>query len=310
MNYDLGFLRNPTLKAGFEKIFDQEGVKVGKIYHVDPANGRAGNDGFGWETACLTMAAAFAKLESGDTIYFKGKVIEQISTPVEVFDVTIIGVGNRPRHIDGTAKAGSESTAMWTTPAVPVTTTPLCTVRQQGWRFINILFAGPSAKSCVQLFRDAGEGDAERDGSHAEFYNCRFASGMDGIEQSGGCGHVGVYGCFFTSLTGFAIRSTGGAGVGYPIRWELISNRFLDNVNCVKIPAIGWNVIDNSFMTTTTEVLDLTNADAAAANNVVVGNRFNILAADFDPTGKVRGSATDVWSNYLLDTIETGVPAD
>jgi hypothetical protein len=280
----------------------------GVIYHVN-ANVSASGDGLSWGTAFKTMAEAFAVISSGDTIVFHGKITEQLTTPAQVFDVTIIGTGNRPRHIDGTPKAGSQSTAMWTTPTV-ATTAPLVKVIQQGWRFMNILFAGPTDAACVQLYHDLGEGDDERDGSHAEFWNCRFASGQDGIEQSGGCGHVGIYNCFITSMTGYAIKNTTGAGYGYPIRWELIGNRFLDNANVLKMPCQNWVVKNNSFIENGTEVFDTDAGDATSGENIIVDNYFNIAKADFDPTGNVEGNADDVWSNILTDGREEGIPAD
>lgn len=287
------------------------GLLPGTSYFVDALAGSDANSGLSWQSPFLTMAKAFTMIGSGDRIFFVGKVREQLTTPVQVFDVTIIGAANRPRHADAApAPLGGTMGATWTTPASGATTAPLVKVLQQGWRFENILFAGPSDHACVTLFRDGGADDAERDASHAEFRNCRFASGQDGIEQSGGCGHVGIYGCFFTSLTGFAIKNTGGAGIGYPIRWVLEGNRFLDNANVLKMPCIGWLVRDNAFISTTTEVFDTDAGDAAAGKNVVVGNYFNVAAADFDPAGNVEGNATDVWSNTLLDAIETGVPAN
>lgn len=287
------------------------GLRPGNTWMVDAVDGSDSNSGQSWDGPFRTMAAAFAAIGSGDTIYFVGKIREQLTTPVQVFDVTVVGAGNRPRHADAApVPTGGQSAATWTTPASGATTAPLVDVLQQGWKFVNILFAGPSDHSCVRLFRNGGEGNAERDGSHAEFVNCRFASGQDGVEQSGGCGHVGIYDCFFTSLTGFAIKNTGGAGIGYPIRWVLENNRFLDNANVLKMPCIGWRVQGNSFISTTTEVFDTDAGDAAAGGNVVVGNYFNVAAADFDPAGNVEGNSNDVWSNTLLDAIETGVPAN
>lgn len=285
------------------------GESAGRDWFLDAADGDNDNSGQNWDAPKLTMAAVFALLSSGDRVFFKGKVTEQLTTPKNVFDVTVIGVGNRPRHIDGTPKAGSESTAMWTIPAIAAST-PLCIVQQQGWKFVNFLVAGPTDAACFQLLRDAGAGDLEKDGSHAEFWNIRGASGQDFIEQSGGCGHVGIYGCFVTSMTGYVIKSTVGAGVGYPIRWELIGNRFLDNTNMLKMVCTGWRIEGNSFISTTTEILDTDAGDATAGKNVVVNNYFNVAAADFDPDGNVEGNSTDVWSNFLLDVIETGVPAN
>ena len=296
-------------KGDERRLFSAGAKFAGTRWFVDTVNGNDRYSGKSWNKPFITMQKAFNSLSSGDAIYFRGKVKEQLTTPVRIFDVAIYGASLRPRHIDGTPKAGSQSTAMWTeSTASPAT--PLCIVQQQGWRFVNILFAGPADASCIQLYRDAGSGDDERDGSHAEFHNCRFASGQDAIEQSGGCGHVGIYNCFITSMTGYAIKNTSGAGIGYPIRWELIGNRFLDNVNVLKMACIGWNVRNNSFMTTTTEVFDTDNGDAAAGKIVVVDNFFNVAKAAFDPTGNVEGNSTDVWSNICNDGREEGTPAD
>jgi hypothetical protein len=282
--------------------------RIGQTWYVDALNGSDGYDGLSWATPLKTMAAAFAKLQSGDTIVVAGKIREQLTTPVQVFDVTIIGAGNRPRHADAApAPVGGSSASTWTVPASNPANAPLVKVLQQGWRFINMLFAGPTNNSCVLLYRDGGAGDAERDASHAEFHNCRFASGQDGIEQSGGAGHVGVYDCFFTSLTGTAIKHTGGAGVGFPIRWVVEDSRFTSNANIMTaVAAQDYKITGNTFITTTTLTFNFT----GGARNVVAGNYFNIAAADFDPAGGVTGTATDVWSNTLLDAIETGLPAN
>ena len=285
------------------------GALAAQPYFVDPDNGSDSNVGTSFSKAFKTMEAAFDVVQSGGIIYFHGKITEQLTTPEEVFDVTIIGTGNRPRHIDGTPKAGSQSTAMWTVPTVAATA-PLVKVIQQGWKFVNILFAGPDDAACVQLYRDGGSGDDERDGSHAEFINCRFASGQDAIEQSGGCGHVGIYNCFITSMTGYAIKNTTGAGIGYPIRWELIGNRFLDNANVLKMPCQNWVVKNNSFIENGTEVFDTDDGDAEAGENIIVDNYFNIASASFNPTGNVVGNDDDVWSNILTDGREEGIPAD
>jgi len=276
---------------------------------VDGSNTGSGDS---WAGAFRTMAQAFAVVQSGDTIIFSGKVKEQLVTPVQVFDVTVIGAGNRPRHADAApVPIGGQSAATWTVPDAPAATTPLVKVLQQGWRFMNFVFAGPTDAACVQLFRDGGAGNAERDGSHAEFINVRFASGQDGIEQSGGAHHTGIYECFFAALTGFAIKHTTGAGQGYPVQWVIEDSRFLDCANVLKMPCIGWLVRRNVFVNpTATEVFDTDAGDAAAGMNAVVENYFAIAAADFDPVGNVEGNANDVWSNTLKDAIETGVPTN
>jgi hypothetical protein len=294
--------------------YDVGQARPGNSWFVDALGGLASNDGKSWDRAFLTMAGAFAQVQSGDTIYVVGKVREQLTTPVQVFDVTIIGAGNRPRHADAEpAPIGGASAVTWTTPASGATTAPLVDVLQQGWRFENILFAGPADHSCVRLFRNGGAGDLERDASHAEFVNCRFASGQDGIEQSGGCGHVGIYGCFFTSLTGVALKHTGGAGIGFPLRYEIIGNRFNSCPSIMTaVAAFDYSIQGNTFMfdSAPTLVFDFS---GGARNNVggIQHNSFNIAPGDFDPAGGVTPSgATDVWSNVLTTAIETGNPAN
>lgn len=284
---------------------------TGRHHYVNAENG---SDSYGTSTpdrAFLTMSRAFDELHSGDTIHLVGKIKEQLTTPVQVFDVTIIGEGNRPRHADAApAATGGIATNTWAAPDSPTAATPLCKVLQQGWRFENVLFVGPTDAACVLLYRDNGAGNAERDASHAEFINCRFASGASGVEQSGGAGHVGIYGCFFTSLTAAAIKHTTGAGAGFPIRFEIVGNRFNSCPSIMTaVAAQDYRIQENTFMfaTAPTLVFDFT----GGARNAVIRNVFNIAAADFDPVGHVTGSgATDVWSNTLTDAIESGLPAN
>jgi hypothetical protein len=281
--------------------------KSGVSYFVNATSGLDTNDGRTWDTAFLTMTAAFAAIDSGDTIYFNGKIKEQLTTPVQVFDVTVVGASNRPRHADPTPDGG-QSGATWTTRATPATTTPLVKVLQQGWRFENILFAGPSASSCVLGFRDGGAGDAERDASHLELVGCRFASGQDGFESSGGCYNVGIYGCSFHDLTGYPINHTAGAGIAASYRWQIKGNRFQGNAKWIDtFNGNSWEITDNVVVKTTTPGLD---TSGGTGGNAILRNVFDIAAADFDPVGGFTGHATDVWSNYLTNAIETGLPAN
>lgn len=290
--------------------------QVGRTWYVDAtasADGGLGvdtNDGRSWSKPFLTMSAALAELRSGDIIRFKGKIREQLTTPVQIFDVTIIGSGNRPRHADDDPSGSSFAANTWAAPASPTAATPLIKVLQQGWRFVNVLFAGPTDAACVQLFRNGGTGDDERDASHAEFYNCRFASGQDGIEDSGGCGHVGIYSSYFTDLTGVVLKQTTGAGIGQPyFRWDVRGNRIQDCVSLTTAKAAQFfRFMENtvSFAGAPTLGFNFT----GGKQNQIVNNVFNVLAADFDPAGGFTGTATDNWSNILEDAIETGLPAN
>jgi hypothetical protein len=283
---------------------------VGKEYFVDATGGDDNNSGRSWQSPLLTMAEAFTRIQSGDVITFVGKVREQLTTPVQVFDVTIRGGGNRPRHADAApTPTGGHSASTWTTPASGATTAPLCKVLQQGWRFENILFAGPTDHACVQLYRDAGTDDAERDASHAEFIGCRFASGYDGISDTGGCYGVLVKGCRFMALTNFAILGVGNIGQGQT-NWQILHNHFSGFTNGVKIAAfeclIKGNVFTDGGTPNTTVVLNVTNG--GGGNNFIIDNFFQTSTANFN-TPDVVGAATDVWRNRSIDGDETGQPA-
>ena len=276
-------------------------------WYVD-ANVSATGHGKSWDHPFLTMAEAFAAVSSGDTIRFRGKILEQLTTPAQVFDVTVIGEGNRPRHADSTPDGGQEAANSWTEPVAEEALTPLVKVQQQGWRFINILFYGGDDNSCIQVFRNGAAGDLERDGSHTEIIGCRFASGYDGVEDSGGCFNVKIDDCVFMAMTHYAIAQVTGAGIGTLSNWEVTNNRFLNNANWMG-PTWSGNynkIMNNEVLNTATILIDT----SAGTNNTIVGNVFNIAAASFDPAGNVTGDATDVWSNTLLDAIETGLPAN
>src|SRR3990172_4435974 len=127
-------------------VYQYGGMPVGNDFMVSkvfstPIKGRAwfvdtsyGGNGTGKspKTAFSTMQRAFDNVQSGDVIYFVGKVTEQLTTPVQVFDVTVIGAGNRPRHADDApANLGGKAANTWTTPASPTAATPLVKVMQQ-----------------------------------------------------------------------------------------------------------------------------------------------------------------------------------
>jgi hypothetical protein len=295
-----GYVVTPNW-MNFQELAARLGGFGGNIYYVDANNGSNSQDGLGWDTAFLTMAKAFSVITSGDTIVFRGKIREQLTTPVQVFDVTIIGAGNRPRHADSTPDGGQNAANTWTIPVSGATTAPLCKVLQQGWRFVNILFAGPTDSDCVQLYRDAGAGNAERDASHAEFINCRFASGYNGINDPGGCFGVLVKKCRFQALTNYCILGVGNIGAGQGM-WIIENNHFYGFTNGVKIAGLGCLIKENAFTDggtpNTTVVLNTTSN--GGADNFVVDNYFQTTTANFN-TPDIVGNATDVWNNTSID---------
>lgn len=282
---------------------------------ADGTGGSDNNDGKSWATAVRTWGRVDNYLGSGDVVHIRGNIREQVTTPAGVFDVTVIGMGNRPRHADAhTIRGygqGGYSGATWKAPASPTAATPLIKVQQQGWRFVNMLFVAPTDNSdlnaAIQLFRDAGADDAERDASHAEFIGCRFAGGRVGINDTGGCYGVGIYDCRFHDHTNWAILGVGNIGVGQS-QWIIEGNHFAGFTNGVKIAGFACRIIGNTFTDggtpNTTVVLNISNG--GGQDNFVVDNYFQTATANFN-SPDVVGNATDVWWNVSIDAAAAGV---
>lgn len=281
-------------------------------YFVDANNftGAAsdGNDGLSPQTPLLTMARCFAIMlanvaqgpgGSGSVICFIGNIREQLTSPAGVFDVTIMGGSNSPRNADAfTAAAsgdGGRSGASWLAPASPTASTPLLKIQQQGWVCQNFLFgAAPAATASVQVFRDGGAGSLERDGSHAAFYGMRFDSSPMGIQASGGPAFLTVSGCLFARSTTTAIANVTGAGIGTNLNWNIVGNRFTDNVNHIVVPGNECNITNNVFGKFTT--LGVSMSGGTGSNQV----HGNYMSGDYD-AGYVAASNDDWCGNYSMD---------
>jgi len=282
----------------------------GNTYYVDTVAGNTSStDGTTWGSAFATMAQAFAKVASGDRIYFRGNVREQLTTPAGVFDVEIIGVGNTPRNSDAVTGYFSQRSATWRGPAVPAATTPLVKVIQQGWRFVNILFNAPNDNAAVQLFRNALAGAAEQDASHASFFGCRFTGGVTGIQDVGGCFNVRVEDCLFNNITdgtGRAIWCSSTA-VANPLSWYVLNNRFINNDNHIVAAASAWTVRGNeiSAVSVTTKISFV----GGVAPNSVFENQ---LGGTYSNAGGYTAVANDEWAgnyNILAGGITAALPA-
>ena len=287
-----------------------------QYWYVDANNftGAAsdGNDGLSPESPLVTMAQCFTNIlsasASGSVITFIGNVREQVTTPAGIFDVTIIGGSNSPRNADafsgGTTADGGRMGASWLAPASPTASTPLLKVQQQGWRCQNFLFgAAPAATPSVDLFRDGGSGDDERDASHASFYGMRFDSSPIGIRANGGPAFITIAGCLFARATTTAIANTVGAGIGTNLNWNIVGNRFFSNVNHIVVPTSGATISGNTFQAHTTMAIDL---DGGVATNAVWGNS---LSGTYSIAGGYRGAgAGDEWGGNF-NSIAGGVTA-
>ena len=268
----------------------------GRTWWVDSYSGSDGNPGDGPNFPFLTMAKAFSLLQSGDVINFRGKITEQLVTPVNVFDVWINGLGNRPRHADSSPVGGNIAAAQWAAPTSGGTAAQATLrVLQQGWRFSNFLMTAIDANAaCIEIVRNAGAGDAERDASHASMLGMRFSGAGIGVRG-------GVAGTF-TEI---------------PYNVEIAYSQF-DNMTTAISSAIecnAWSIHDNRFFANTNNITmviraaDITNNVIAGAttNNIVLtgatgGNRItkNFLGGTFSIAGGYSSAAAgdEWWGNF------------
>lgn len=301
----------PDLRRILARAGTDLNVAQGSVWYVDAVDGQDGNDGTSWEQPLLTMNEAFQtdRVTSGDTIIFRGKILEQINTPVQVADVTIIGAAPYPRHADTQPvdPDGRSHGASWQPPASPTATTPLLGVRQQGWRFVNILFDGPSDDACVELLSTGGSGDDERDPSHAQFIGCKFANGQEGIKDTGGSHHVLVDSCEFNALTTAIL--TASTGIRVPSYWLIQDSHFVNNTNHIKISSNYGVVRNNTFIKHTTTAIDLKTVSSQGEYNAVYGNA---LGGTYSIAGGYTPGANDEWGgnwNSLSGGVTAADPA-
>lgn len=254
-----------------------------------------------------TMSKAFANIKSGDVIHMRGKIREQLTSPVGVFDVTIVGASNRPRHADDhteTDGVRGSSGATWTAPATGSTAAPLLTVSQQGWRFHGITWQlSGSATACILLTKTDDSGNDERDGGHAEISYCKLQgtpSSPAGIGlQTNGVGFWTLKdNLIFGFTTGVAKTGAQGGQVGWG---EIVNNRFSDNTNGIVSPLYRFVVAYNRFLATHTVEVNLTNGTA----NIVTENTF---VGDYDAS--IAGTGDFWFNNYSLDAASAEVDAD
>lgn len=297
--------RSDHIRDAVETSLAEDGQK----WFVDAKVGNDSNRGQLPTAPYATMAAAFARMKSGDKVFFRGKITEQLTTPTGVFDCSIFGMGNRPRHADDHTEADGargSSGATWTAPASGSTASPLLQVNQQGWRLhgVTMQIAG-SATACVLLNKTDDSGDDERDGGHFELSYCKLQGNpttpIDIGLQTNGIGFWKVEDCLFLGFV-TAIAKTGSAGgqVGWG---EINRNRFSDNTNGIVSPLYRFSLRGNHFLPAHTVEFDLTGGQG----NVWDDNVFSGNAA-FE-TNVAGTSDFIVGKNYATDSASDDVTA-
>lgn len=283
--------------------------RKGNDWYVDASRSGTGS-GQSFDDAFLTMAEAFAKVGSGDSIYFTGKVVEQLVTPVQVFDVRVIGMGNRPRHADSTPTGGNTAASQWAPPASGgVAAQATVRVLQQGWTFSNILFTAIDANAgMIELVRNADAGNSERDASHATIVGCRFTGAGIGI-KAGATSFTELVFNVLIEDNRFNSCTFGIGGTGQFNQVIIRDNHFSMNTNSVDVALEGSAVYNNIFGKFTTQSLE-TSGGVGTDPNVVTKN---YLFGTYSIAGGYKvHDAADEWAgnfNTLAGGITVADPA-
>lgn len=293
-----------------QKVLDEFFLPRVTDLHVDTVNGKSEGDGLSWVTAFNTMAAALSAIQTGGRIFFAGDVREQLTGSNTKYDIHIIGTGSL-HHPDRLASE-HPGASMWRMPASGgVETTPLLIVRGRGWKFENIFFDGPATAAAVSLVRTA-EGASEYDASHASFINCRFTTGQNHIENSGGVGNITIKGCEFRGSTAASIVTVTGAGIAYPLNWKIVGNHFMadngaasGNAGHIDMPFMNCVIKDNTFglVVGAAKYVDLA---GGVGGNMICGNYF---AGVYNTDDYVSAAATDMWLGNFGTIVATTCPA-
>jgi hypothetical protein len=275
----------------------------GATWFVDTVNGNDANptneDGGGTGDPAgnsplapfATMGRVMEFVGSNDVIYFAGTIREQITAPLGVYGVRIIGAQGGGVRDDNGAK--------WTYPASGATAGgALLLLREQGWSLSNFLMTPePTSGACVELRR--AEDATYPDASHAIFTGMRFV-GIDvtttyGIRDIGGCSNIQVQDCeFYLCTTGYYCSST---AIAVPLRNKFYGNRFLQNTNDIIAPmSYGLFQGNRHYSTAATEKVEI----SGGGYNIVTGNVFPDAIADIDPAHGYDGNATDTWTGNLV----------
>lgn len=267
----------------------------GTAWFVDTINGSDTYSGQTWAGAFLTMAKVLSMVGDNDSVFFIGKVREQLVAPLGVTGVAIIGAaGGNIRDDDG---------AKWYAPAAPVAGQALLEIREQGWSFYNFLMT-PDNTGGAAIKAHRAESATYPDSSHFICSGMRFvgAGGTPiGIEDVGGNHHYIVDNCEFQSLT-FGLKCTS-TGVAVPLRNRIMNSRFLLNTNDLASSQSYGIISGNQFLTAgagaVNKVISTTYNAVQGGNNHITLNFFSNTEAEIAPGSGYTGAATDLWMNYV-----------
>lgn len=288
---------------------------VGNIWYVNGEGadytGLNGHEGRSPQDGFATIAYALSKASDYDIIVLSGVFREQLVAPA-IYDITIIGSGNRTRQAtDGGVATGGGAT--WLAPSSATATTPLIQIVRQGWKVVNVMFNPHTSSAAVRLTTSGGLNEA----GQFTFESCLVmggGTGQIGIEDNGGSGFVVVQNSEFQGLTGTALLGLSTSNA-VPLSWKIQNNKFQQNTNDIKMSLSYAQILGNRFLTAgagaTNKVISTTFLSTQGGNNQVLLNFFNNTEAQIAPGTGYTGAADDLWLNYVNDqaALAFGQPA-
>lgn len=273
--------------------------------YVNSYTGSNANSGLSPDQALATITQALAMAENGAIIGLFGVFNEHCTTRLGLQDITIVGLANTPRQAT-TSGVPNGGGATWLSASGG--TTALLTVQGQGVTVRNIYFNNSAtAAPCIDLVT-VGDPPAQADAAHFLAQGCIFTGADNGIDAMDGTNFVRIVDCTFLNFAGAGdIAINAAQSIGTLLDWRIVNCKFVNNVSNI-IAALSHSTVSGCVIEAgSTTTIDTT---GATVPNWIVGNYFNIAAADFDPAGGVTGVTGEVWSNTLTDAIETGLPAN
>jgi hypothetical protein len=296
-----GYWRD-TKNQGNRVISSLPTGQVNNVWYVFPQGGINIPGG----KAFSTLAALSPNLRSRDLIIIGGVLREQWTAPLGVHDVTVVGAGNQPRQAtsSGVPTGGG---ATWLAPTSPAASTPLLTLREQGWSIQNIMFGTVASTASILLKRQ--ESATYPDASHATIAGCYFATQGLSAEvaiSSESLFHSVIQGNTFLGISGTALLGSSVA-IAQPSMNLIDSNWFKECANAIDWPQSYSIISNNRFKDITTKQIDIN----VGADNFVSLNFFDKTQANISIAEGFIGNATDIWRNYSSDTaaLTVGVPA-
>ena len=287
------------LRSDNRRMVVRDGAVISNLWYLFPQGG-------GPRGAFTTFTDLKSHLKSRDMIILSGVLREQVSCPVGVLDVTVVGAANKPRQ----ATSGGVPTgggASWLAPTSPVALTPLISVIEQGWAFENIQFAPVASSPCIWFRRQ--ESATIPDASHFRVSGCYFsAGGASGMGIAvGECSYGLIENNDFEGLgTGIGYKTDGGFAIGQ--YRHIVGNRFRrGTLNDIQIPGTNDLIENNVFQGLfATEGGWRINLDGGSAGCQVINN----YVADVDTTialGFKKSSAADIWRNFVATVVDPKV---